>query len=158
MVSDIEKSCINIAAEKKMQYLKNELTYEQYKILRESVGWYNFSEEQARNALENSIYVLSVMENDKTIAMARLIGDGMYYIIADVVVMPEFQKREIGSSLINKLLEYVQVNIPAGGRVSVQLIAEKGKEKFYQRFGFKKMPRENCGSGMRKVIYGRTEN
>ncbi len=118
-------------SEKKTQYLKNKLTYEQYKLLRESVGWYNFSEEQARKALENSTYVLSVMENDKTIAMARLIGDGMYYMIADVVVMPEFQKRGIGSSLINKLLEYVQTSIPVGGRVSVQLIAEEGKEKFY---------------------------
>lgn len=40
-----------------------------------------------------------------------------------------------------------------GGRVSIQLIAEKGKEGFYEKMGFKKIPHENCGSGMRKVIY-----
>lgn len=38
-------------------------------------------------------------------------------------------------------------------RESVQLIAEKGKEPFYECLGFKTIPHEFCGSGMRRVIY-----
>ena len=81
-----------------------------------------------------------------------MIGDGMYFLIADIVVCPEFQKRGIGTNIINMLLKYVEDNTPAGGRSSIQLIAEKGKEPFYEKLGFKLIPHEFCGSGMRKVI------
>lgn len=50
------------------------------------------------------------------------------------------------------LLNYVDRNTPSGGRSSVQLIAEKGKESFYIKKGFKMIPHEFCGSGMRKII------
>lgn len=49
-------------------------------------------------------------------------------------------------------LEHVNCQTPQGGRSSVQLIAEKGKEDFYLQKGFKMIPHESCGSGMRKVI------
>ena len=82
----------------------------------------------------------------------RLIGDGMYYMIADIVVQPNCQKHGIGSRIINMLTEYVDKETPIGGRSSIQLIAEKGKEIFYEKLGFKIIPHEFCGSGMRKVI------
>ena len=41
---------------------------------------------------------------------------------------------------------------PDGGRASVQLIAEKEKENFYIKKGFKCIPHEFCGCGMRKII------
>ena len=84
--------------------------------------------------------------------MGRLIGDGMYYIIADVIVEPKHQSRGIGSQIIDKLIHYVEKETPDGGRASIQLVAEKGKEEFYIRKGFKVIPHEFCGSGMRKVI------
>ena len=54
--------------------------------------------------------------------------------------------------IIDKLLTYVDTNTPIGGRSSVQLIAEKGKEELYIKKGFKLIPHEFCGSGMRKII------
>lgn len=85
--------------------------------------------------------------------MGRLIGDGQYYIIVDVIVHPAFQRQKIGSAILNMLLKYVDGHTPAGGRSSIQLIAEKGKEPFYEALGFKRIPHEFCGSGMRKVIH-----
>lgn len=76
----------------------------------------------------------------------------MYYMIADIVVQPNCQKHGIGSRIINMLTEYVDKETPIGGRSSIQLIAEKGKEIFYEKLGFKIIPHEFCGSGMRKVI------
>ena len=84
--------------------------------------------------------------------MGRLIGDGIYYLIVDVVVRPEYQGQGIGSKIIDMLLEYVEENTPSGGRSSVQLVAEKGKEAFYLNKGFKLIPHEFCGSGMRKIV------
>ena len=135
-----------------MEYRKNELTYEDYISLRTSVGWNNFAEEQAATSINNTILNLTVVQKDETIAMGRLIGDGIYYMIVDVVVRPEYQGQGIGNAIIDMLLSYVEEHTPSGGRTSVQLITEKGKEDFYMNKGFKLLPHEFCGSGMRKII------
>ena len=135
-----------------MEYLENSLTCQAYRILRSSVGWNNFAEEQASKSLGNSLYTVTVVENNEPIAMGRLIGDGTYFLVVDVVVKPEFQSKGIGSKIIDMLLAYVEKETPIGGRSSIQLIAENGKEEFYLKKGFKLIPHEFCGSGMRRII------
>lgn len=135
-----------------MKYHENKLTYEEYVSLRSSVGWNNFFQEQTKKSIGNSLYMITVEDNGLTIGMGRLIGDGMYYLIVDVVVRPEYQSRGIGSQIIDLLLNYVEKETPTDGRSSVQLIAEKGKEGFYLKKGFKLIPHEHCGTGMRKII------
>lgn len=135
-----------------MEYRENQLTYDEYILLRRAAGWDNFSEAQVSKGVNNSLYNISVVEDNQTIAMGRLIGDGVYYLIVDVVVKPEYQKSGIGSQIINMLLDYIDASTPIGGRSSVQLIAEKGKEDFYIKKGFKLIPHEFCGAGMRKII------
>lgn len=135
-----------------MEYKENVMCYEDYYRLRESVGWGNFSEEQSTKALVNSLYTVTAFENNQAVGMGRLIGDGMYYIIADIVVHPSHQKNGIGSNIANMLIEYVNKETPVGGRSSIQLIAEKGCETFYEKLGFKLIPHDHCGYGMRKII------
>ena len=135
-----------------MRYMENVLCYEDYSKLRKSVGWMLFSKEQTQMALMNSLYTVIAVKDSQTVGMGRLTGDGMYYMIADIVVQPNCQKHGIGSRIINMLTEYVDKETPIGGRSSIQLIAEKGKEIFYEKLGFKIIPHEFCGSGMRKVI------
>lgn len=135
-----------------MEYRENSLTYQEYIALRKSVGWNNFAEEQVSKSIGNSIYNIVAEDNGQPIAMGRLIGDGIYYLIVDIVVKPEYQGKGIGSRIVDELLTYVDANTPIGGRSSVQLIAEKGKEEFYIKKGFKLIPHEFCGSGMRKII------
>lgn len=135
-----------------MEYRENALNYEDYCTLRKSVDWQLFSEEQMQQALNNSLYTVSVVEGEQTVGMGRLIGDGMYYMISDIVVNPVFQKYGIGTNIMNMLLKYVEDKTPVDGRSSIQLIAEKGKEPFYEKLGFKLIPHDFCGSGMRKVV------
>lgn len=136
-----------------MEYKENALCYEDYCDLRESVGWLLFSKEQMEKAIKNSIYTVIAVDSGKTVGMGRLLGDGMYYMMVDVVVCPAYQKKGIGRNIMNCLIDYVNRETPIGGRSSIQLIAEKGKEPFYEALGFKRIPHEYCGSGMRKVIH-----
>lgn len=135
-----------------MEYKENTLSYEDYCRLRQSVGWTNFSKTQTEKSLERSLYTVVAGSDDQAVGMGRLIGDGMYYMIVDIVVLPTYQKLGIGSTILNMIVDYVNRETPVGGRSSIQLIAEKGKEKFYEKRGFKIIPHEFCGSGMRKVI------
>ena len=135
-----------------MRYMENVLCYEDYSKLRESVGWMLFSKEQTQMALMNSLYTVIAVKDSQTVGMGRLTGDGMYYMIVDIVVQPSYQKQRIGTKIVNMIIEFVDKETPSGGRSSIQLIAEKGKETFYEKIGFKIIPHEFCGSGMRKVI------
>lgn len=135
-----------------MDYKENTLSYEDYCRLRQSVGLTNFSKTQTEKSLEKSLYTVVANSDGQAVGMGRLIGDGMYYMIVDIVVLPTYQKMGIGSTILNMIVDYVNRETPVGGRSSIQLIAEKGKEKFYEKRGFKVIPHEFCGSGMRKVI------
>ena len=132
---------------------ENQLNYETYYTLRESVGWNNWSKEQAEKALENSYYSIVIFYNDNAIGMGRVVGDGIYFTIVDIVVRPEHQCRKIGTTIMNSILEYIEKNMCEGSRVSVQLLAEVGKEQFYIKQGFKLVPHEYCGPALRKIIY-----
>ena len=132
---------------------ENQLNYETYYTLRESVGWNNWSKEQAEKALENSYYSIVIFYNDNAIGMGRVVGDGIYFTIVDIVVRPEYQCRKIGTTIMNSILEYIEKNMCEGSRVSVQLLAEVGKEQFYIKQGFKLIPHEYCGPALRRVIY-----
>jgi GNAT superfamily N-acetyltransferase len=81
--------------------------------------------------------------------MARVISDGAYIAyIADVLVLPEYQGRGIGRELMNRVMLYIKGNAVAGEKVYVNLMAAKGKEGFYKRFGFIERPSEQHGAGM----------
>ena len=103
----------------------------------------------------NSVFKSGVKKygEDPAIATNVLQLDGMYYVIVDVVVRPEYQSKRIGATIVNRLVEMIQNDAPEGSRVSIQLLAAKGKEEFYVKQGFKILPHEFCGPALRKVIY-----
>ncbi len=138
-----------------MQYQvkENELSYETYLELRKSVNWNNWSREQTEKALGNSYYSVTVWDAEKAIGMGRVVGDGMYFTIVDVVVRPEYQGQGIGAFIIQSIVSSLEKNMCEGSRISIQLLSEVGKEQFYVKQGFKLIPHEYCGPALRKVIY-----
>ena len=135
-----------------MIYTEKKISYTDYVRLRESVNWNNFNKEQTEKCLKNTLYSIEAIDDNIIIGMGRLIGDGVYYMMVDIIVEPSYQGKGIGSNIVNKLIEYVHRETPVDGRSSIHLIAEKGKESFYVKLGFKFIPHEFCGSAMRKVI------
>lgn len=133
--------------------IENQLDYNTYILLRASVGWNNYSKEQVEKALCNSYYSVMVQDGEQNVGMGRVIGDGMYFTIVDIVVQPEFQGKGIGTLIIQTILKSIEDDMCLGSRVSIQLISEIGKEKFYIKQGFKLIPHENCGPALRKVIH-----
>lgn len=94
-----------------------------------------------------------IYDNENAIGMGRVVGDGIYFTIVDIVVRPEYQGKKIGTAIINSILNYIERNMHDGSRVSVQLLAEAGKEQFYIKQGFKLVPHQYCGPALRKIIY-----
>ena len=122
-------------AELKIKY--NELTAEQFIELWETVWGDGPTLEQTELAMKHTLFRVSIWDDDKIVAMARMTGDmGLNYYIKDVVVRPEYQKRGIGRMLINELLKFINDNGVKDTDVFVELCAVPDKIPFYEKFGF----------------------
>jgi ribosomal protein S18 acetylase RimI-like enzyme len=126
-------------------------TTDEYLTLRKSVGWPLFSREVVTRALSNSLFGVCVRHADRVIGMGRVIGDGsIYFHIQDVVVDVDHQRSGVGKILMEELMKYINQN--AGSHANVGLMCSKGRERFYEEFGFTIRPGEKFGAGMIKIM------
>ena len=132
-----------------MEYLENSLSRADYCRLRQGVGWSGFSQDRAQRALDGSLFTLCGVEKGETVAMTRVIGDGIYFLLVDVVVLPNHQRQGIGRELVRRVLKWARAVVPEGGKATIQLIAAPGKESFYEKLGFCSLPgKTDRGVGM----------
>ena len=122
-------------------------TSEEYIRLRQLVGWGMPAQSAIQPSLRNSLYCVCARSHGEIVGMARIIGDGgLVYYIQDVIVHPSRQGEGIGKRLMDRMMEYIRPR--AVQNTIVGLMAAKGKEPFYQRYGFDLRPNEKSGAGM----------
>lgn len=89
--------------------------------------------EKLEIAFRNSLLKVFAFHDNKLIGVGRALSDGVWRaVIYDVAVLPEYQGKGIGSTIIRHLIQSANVDV-------VMLYAAPGKEAFYERFGFRKM-------------------
>jgi len=87
--------------------------------------------EKLQIAAENSHTVCSAYVDQKIIGFGRAISDSQYQsAIYDVVVLPEYQNKGVGKSIMEALLEKLPKSTP------VLIFVAPGKQGFYSRLGF----------------------
>ena len=127
---------------------EGEIEPQDFNRLRKSVGWEEHNFNDVFLSLKNTLYlVIAKNEKHEIIGMARIIGDqGMYFYIQDVIVLPDYQKQNVGFELMKKIMTYIEKNKKEN--MFIGLMAAKGKEGFYKKFGFVERPAEKYGPGM----------
>ena len=131
----------------KIKILKNALTPEIYTDLRKTANFIEYKKEDIEIALKNTLFSVVIYHEDKPIGISRVVGDGkVAFFIKDVVVHPDYQNKSIGKTLMQTVLSYISE--VACDRAYIGLMATKGKESFYQSFGFIERPNNQLGSGM----------
>lgn len=119
----------------------------EYNQLRAAVGLKLMEDKSTITGLNNSLKCISVFDDDKFIGMGRIVGDnGMVYVISNIFVMPEYQHQGIGYKIMSILIEYLE-NVSTENS-QVILMARKGTEDFYKKFGFLSRPTNELGAGM----------
>lgn len=114
-------------------------TIEEYRRLRQAVGWENVDIEAAKIGLQNSLFSVCAIYKDEVIGCGRVVGDGgLYFYIQDVIVLPAFQKQGIGKRIMDALMNYLASH--ATFNAFIGLMAAKGISKFYVQYGFAERP------------------
>lgn len=130
--------------------IKNaEVSPDDYNELREKSGIGNRkSKENAETAIENSLFITSIYDGDKLIAMARVVGDGaISLVVTDVMVDSEYQKNGLGRVLMNEVSKYLDENYDEDAYII--LLANTPYDAFYEKFHFKQFPNKK---GMLRVL------
>lgn len=123
-----------------------------YRRLREVSGLSPKTQAAAERGLEGTLFAATILLDDRTVAMGRVIGDGgCFYQIVDMAVEPEHQGRGLGKRIFAALMDWLHQNAPTSAYVS--LIADGDARHLYEKFGFE--PVMPASIGMALWIGGR---
>lgn len=87
--------------------------------------------EKLKKAIKQSMYTAIAYRDEKIIGAARMISDGVYSLIVDLAVQPNFKRQGVGLSLMQELLKNTTGQF-------VYLNSTYEAEDFYKKLGFKK--------------------
>ena len=125
-------------------------TNEEFNELFSSVDWGTRDSEKINKHRKMSCFSVCAYDNDKIVGMARVLGDGSYYTVYDVVVKQKYQGKGIGKILMTEIIKWYKSI--EDDDTYLYLGASYGKEKFYEKFGFKSRPYGHIGAGMKYDI------
>ncbi|MDQ1142761.1 GNAT family N-acetyltransferase [Pedobacter agri] len=113
----------------------------------EKINWRHRLAKEIEQAFIKSTVTIFVFDQDNIIAFGRVVGDGRYYAMLNVVVDPEYQGKGVGKYLVNtlngQLENYHFVNLsaaPGGDNFHENLGMEKANHCFYPASGPKTVP------------------
>lgn len=131
-----------------IRLIDNILQAEDFIRLRIQAGFVEIPVEHARKALRNGLMNVSAIYNGELVGMGRLVGDGvMYWYLQEIIILPQFQRKGIGTMIVNHLVDYARENSTTGKFTTIGGVSAKGKEPFYEKMGF-----EVISNGIKKMI------
>lgn len=131
-----------------IRLIDNILQAEDFIRLRIEAGFAEIPVDHARKALKNGLINVSAIYNGELVGMGRLVGDGaMYWYLQEIIILPQFQRKSIGTMIVNHLVDYAKVNSITGKFTTIGGVSVKGKEPFYKKIGF-----DVISNGIEKTI------
>ena len=119
-------------------------TPDEYRRLRDVVGWNEVAEEGVRAGLPRSLFAVVLERDGEAVGCGRVVGDGgVYFYVQDVIVVPELQGRGLGARIMDAVMRYLQDAASPGAFVG--LMAAKDVEPFYRRYGFERRADDRPG-------------
>jgi len=132
-----------------IQYIEATPTADEFNMLTDSVGWGYADRKIVEKALKNTVYSICAYDNNMIVGFGRLIGDtAMFLYIQDVMVLPEYQRKQIGTNIMKYLVSKVDEFKKDNPDIRTYLGASKGKNEFYKKFGFVTREEADLGAGM----------
>ena len=131
--------------EKNEIVIKDSISVKEFCRLREAVGFQRLTKEQAQKVLEHTPLLINAVYREESIGLVRVLTDFVTdAYLTDVIVAPVYQGEGIGKILVQQAISRLKDKSEDG--------IIPGKENFYERFGFTKLPAGKYGYGMLREI------
>ena len=103
-------------------------------------------------AYKDNSYIIKI--EDKAIGFYNdeELEDGSYEV-GNICIIPEYQGKNIGTGIMEGLLKQIDKYKKVNPDIRTYLGAAKGKEGFYEKFGFVSRPNDDLGAGM--ILYNK---
>ena len=116
-----------------LQFNTSGIDWERVALLLKKAGMAYHPAEVHKCAFENSRVVVFAFRDTEMIGFGRAISDGAYQAaLYDVAVSPEYQGKGVGKLILENIIS----RCPG---CHLMLYAAPGKDKFYEKFSFRKM-------------------
>ena len=113
---------------------------EEYVALRADATWHLLNRKIARTALKKSLYSVVAVRDNIVVGCARIVGDGLYLYLQDVIVRSVSRRCGIGTALVHRCMDVTTSIAPAESGCLIALMAAPELQEFYARFGFTLVP------------------
>lgn len=121
--------------------LEENITVDEFLSVIESVGFKTYNKSQVERALQNTMYMVKAIVDNKIVGIGRVVGDfSIVCCLSDICVRPEYQGRGIGLEIVKKLKSMVKDGVKEGDKIQIELTPTAGNEEFYKKAGFKYKP------------------
>lgn len=108
---------------------------DEYRRLRAASGLSAKSAEAAARGVDNTLYGVSLLHEERVVGMGRIVGDGgCFFLVVDIAVDPGYQRRGLGKRIMAALDAWLRANAPASAHVA--LFADGDAKHLYAKYGF----------------------
>ena len=110
--------------------------------LRSGMGQKNL--ERSQIALTNSLFTVSIYEEEKLIGFGRVVGDGgITYVVSDIMVDRDYQRRGYAEQIMQAIDRFFDENAQEDSYIC--LIANHPADLLYHKHRFEYLPEDKCG-------------
>lgn len=129
-----------------MYKIVKNINYLDFIDIRDSVKWNKLNEEQIKRAISNSMFNISVFDDDKCIGVGRIVGDGVLKgMFTDIMVRDEYQGKGIGRIILINLIKELEDSISEGESFQLEASPTANNRDFYIKCGMKYKPENQDG-------------
>ena len=130
-----------------MEYkLEHFINAKDYLKLRAENGWNVIKEEQVERAVNNSMFNISVFDNDNCIGIGRIVVDNVLKgMLTDIIVSKEYHGKGVGKLIVTTLIKELTDKLKDGELFQLEASPTNGNRDFYIKCGLKYKPENQDG-------------
>ena len=100
--------------------------------------------ERSQIALTNSLFTVSIYEEEKLIGFGRVVGDGgITYVVSDIMVDRDYQRLGYAEQIMQAIDRFFDENAHEDSYIC--LIANHPADLLYHKHRFEYLPEDKCG-------------
>ena len=119
-------------------------TAEEYIDLRLRSGMGAKDLKRSQIALDHSLFVASIFDNDLLVAFGRIAGDGgITYVVSDIMVDEAYRRRGLADQIMQAIDRYFDEHTHEDSYIC--LVANRPADRLYLKHRFEYLPEYKCG-------------